>query len=161
MTGPVATGPVVIGVGNEFRRDDGVGLAVLDLLRSRVPASVRLAASDGEPARMIEEWAGAPLAVVVDALPPGPAGAGIAAGQVRRVVVDEVGSAPAGTASSHGLGLGEAVGLGRVLGRMPGRLVIYAVRVADCGYGTGLHPAVAAAAKDVAAAVLEELGTGG
>ena len=155
---------VVIGVGNEFRRDDGVGPAVLGLLRARlpragVPASVRLVASDGEPARLIEEWAGADLAVVIDALPPepGPDSGSEPPGQVRRIVVDEVAAAPPGTASSHGLGLGEAIGLGRVLDRMPRRLVIHAVRAADCGYGTGLTPAVAAAADEVAAAVLRDL----
>ena len=162
MTGPLVTGAVVIGVGNEFRRDDGIGLAVLELLRSEVPASVRLVASDGEPARLMEEWAGADLAVVVDAMPPEPgpgADAGVA-GQVRSVVVDEVAAAPPARASSHGLGLGEAIGLGRALDRMPRRLVIHAVRVADCGYGTGLTPPVAAAAGEVAALVLADLGSG-
>jgi hydrogenase maturation protease len=146
---------VVIGVGNQFRRDDGVGPAVLDLLRPAVPATVRLVASDGEPVRLIEEWAGADLALVIDALPPG---AGGAAGQAYRLVVArDVAAAPPGTTSSHGLGLGEAIGLGRVLDRMPARLIVHAVQAAECGYGVGLTPAVAAAAAEVAAAVLAEL----
>ena len=159
------TGRVVIGIGNEFRHDDGIGPAVLELLRTRVPGSVRLVASDGEPARLLEEWAGAELAIVVDALPPF-AGDGTdpvppAAGQVRRVVVDEVAAASSATASSHGLGLPEAVGLGLVLGRMPGRLIIHAVRAADCGYGVGLSAQVAAAATAVAVAVLHDLDAAG
>ncbi len=158
------TGRVVIGVGNEFRRDDGIGPAVLELLRAEVPASVRLVASDGEPVRLVEEWAGAGLAIVVDALPPSgqPGQPGQpAAGQVRRVMVDEVAAAPAGTASSHGLGLGDAIGLGRALGLMPARLVIHAVQAADCGYGVGLTPRVTAAAGQVARAVLRDLAQAG
>jgi hypothetical protein len=33
---------VVIGVGNEFRRDDGIGPAVVARLRDRAPATVEL-----------------------------------------------------------------------------------------------------------------------
>lgn len=153
-------GAVVIGIGNEFRRDDGVGQAVLELLRAVVPASVRLVPSDGDPARLIEEWTGAALAVVVDALPPPGAGpAAGEAGRMRSIVVDDV-AAPPTTVSSHGLGLGEAIGLGRVLGRMPRRLIIHAVQAADCGYGNGLTAPVAAAAEQVAAAVLDDLAAG-
>jgi hydrogenase maturation protease len=66
---------VVIGVGNEFRRDDGAGLAVLTSLRDRVPPGVEIVLTDGEPIRLIEAWIGAALAVVVDAVradPPRP-----------------------------------------------------------------------------------------
>ena len=40
---------MVIGVGNEFRRDDGAGLAVVARLRDRVPPGVELVLTDGEP----------------------------------------------------------------------------------------------------------------
>lgn len=45
---------MVIGVGNEFRRDDGAGPAVVGQLRDRVPPGVELVITDGEPARLIE-----------------------------------------------------------------------------------------------------------
>ena len=66
---------VVIGVGNDFRRDDGAGPAVVASLRGRVPPGVELVLTDGEPTRLIEAWAGAALAIVVDAVrahPPRP-----------------------------------------------------------------------------------------
>ena len=47
---------VVIGVGNPYRRDDGVGPAVINRLRDRAPASVRLDESDGEPSQLLELW---------------------------------------------------------------------------------------------------------
>ena len=59
---------VVIGVGNEFRRDDGAGPAVVARLRDLAPPGVRLVITDGEPTRLIDAWAGAALAVVVDAV---------------------------------------------------------------------------------------------
>ena len=75
---------VVIGVGNEYRRDDGAGLAVVTSLRDRVPPGVELVLTDGEPTRLIEAWTGAALAVVVDAVradPPRP-------GRVHRFELD-------------------------------------------------------------------------
>ncbi len=157
-TSDLPAGVVVIGVGNEFRRDDGVGPWVLDALRPSVPARVRLVASDGEPVRLIEEWAGADLAVVVDAVLAGDPGA---PGRTHRLVIGQAaGGQPASAVSSHGLGVGEAVGLAEALGMLPRRLVLHAVEVSDCGYGVGLTPAVAAAARRLAAAVLADLGDG-
>ena len=153
--GAAARRVVVIGVGNEFRRDDGVGPEVVSRLGASVPDSVRLVASDGEPARMIEAWTGADLAVVVDALRV--AGPGLAPGRTRRLVIDEVTADPAGAVSSHGLGLGDAIGLARALDLMPARLIVHAVEVTECGYGVGLTPAVAAAAETVTSAVLRDL----
>jgi hydrogenase maturation protease len=145
---------VVIGVGNEFRRDDGVGPEVLSRLRQHeAGGAVDLVSSDGEPTRLIEAWTGAALAVVVDAVladPPSP-------GRLRRIVLGQGDSADARQVSSHGLGLGEAIGLARALGRMPDRLIIHAVEAADVGHGVGLTPAVAAAVGTLTAAVLRDL----
>lgn len=144
---------VVIGVGNEFRRDDGIGPEVLSRLRGRTPDGVRLVTSDGEPARMIEAWTGASLAVVIDAVLADPA----APGRLHRIVVGPSPGADARPVSSHGLGLGDSIALARALDRMPERLIVHAVEAADVGYGVGLTPAVAAAADALTAAVLRDL----
>ena len=44
----------VIGVSNEFRRDDGAGLAAVARLRDRASPGVALVLTDGEPTRLIE-----------------------------------------------------------------------------------------------------------
>jgi hypothetical protein len=51
--------------------------------------------------------------------------------------------------AAHGVDLGEAVELGRVLGRLPARLVLYAVEAADVGFGLGLTSEVASSALPV------------
>ncbi len=158
MTGPAGGDRrvAVIGVGNEFRRDDGIGPAVVVRLRGRVPAAVELLVSDGEPARLIEAWSGAVLAVVVDAVRAAPA----VPGRLHRLVLDAASPAEPYPVSSHGLGLGEAVGLAQALGRMPGRLIVHAVEAADLSTGTGLSAEVEAAADALAAAVLADVTAG-
>jgi hydrogenase maturation protease len=146
---------VVIGVGNEFRRDDGAGPAVVARLRGHLPDDVCLLVSDGEPTRLIEAWAGAPVAVIIDAVRADPA----VPGRLHRLILHRADAAMAPPASSHGLGLDCAIGLAQALDRMPGRLILHAVEVADVGQGAGLTPAVAATIDTLAAAVRHDLDT--
>ena len=147
---------VVIGVGNEFRRDDGAGPAVVERLRELTLPGVGLVLTDGEPTRLIEAWTGAALALVVDAVrgqPPRP-------GTVHRFVVGWPG--PMGRpASSHGLGMDDAISLAVALDRMPARLIVHAIEAADLTQGTGLTPAVTEAVDVVAAAVLDDIRASG
>jgi hydrogenase maturation protease len=144
---------VIIGVGNEFRRDDGAGPQVVARLRGRVPDGVQLMVSDGEPAGLIEAWHGASLAVVIDAVRAEPA----APGRLHRLVLDGAGAGQAHPVSSHGVGLGDAIRLARALQRLPERLIVHAVEAADMSQGPGLTAAVAAATDALVAAVLRDL----
>ncbi|MER5301240.1 hydrogenase maturation protease [Streptomyces lasiicapitis] len=148
----------VVGVGNEYRHDDGIGWAVVGRLRERaarrlLPSGTTLAACDGDPGRLIALWEGAELAVVVDAAHAHPG----MPGRVHRIELDAARLAQPPRTSSHGLGLGEAVELARVLGRLPGRLVVYAVEIADSSLGTGLSPGVAEALAPLAESVELEI----
>jgi hydrogenase maturation protease len=147
---------VVVGVGNEFRRDDGAGPEVIARLRALQPgdaslSGVTLALSDGEPGRMIDLWEGTRLAVVIDAvrdpaMPPG---------YRYQVAVDALTGIVDGAASSHSIGLGDTVELARVLGRLPARLTVLAVVGRDFGFGTELTAEVAAAVPELVERVRE------
>lgn len=137
---------VVIGVGNEFRRDDGVGPAVA---RALAASGVHAEISDGDPVRLMETWDSAEVVVILDAVRCTPC----VPGRWHRTTLPH--TVPA--ASSHGFGVPEAVELAEALDRRPEHLVIYAVEVADVGFGTGLSPAVAAAVTPLTAAVRAEL----
>jgi hydrogenase maturation protease len=146
---------VVVATGNPFRRDDGVGVAVLDHLRAAAPDGVRLTERDGEPTGLLSAWEGARLAVVVDAVVP----AGAPGTLHRFEVRDGEGEVPdrASRASSHALGVGDAVRLARALGCLPARLVVLGVEAADLGDGPGLSAPVAAAVEPTADLVLAEI----
>lgn len=122
----------MIGIGNEFRRDDGIGPAVAARLAARgVPAVMCRA----EPTAILDAWAGSALAVLVDAA------AGGVPGRIRQCAIDDL--ADSAPVSSHDLGLRQTYELGLLLGRAPGTLVVVTVDVADTGHGVGLSPAVA------------------
>jgi hydrogenase maturation protease len=165
-----AGAPVVIGVGEEFRHDDGVGPAVVAELRGlaaagALPPDVRLVTDFGEPTGLIELWRDARLAIVVDAAAPDPA-AGLAAGDVMRWEAEyrntgcppppDVIAAP-GPAATHVLGPGAAIALASVLGRLPTRLVLFAVVGEDFSLGSGLSPHVADAVRRVARDIVDEI----
>jgi hydrogenase maturation protease len=144
---------IVIGVGNEYRHDDGAAIEVINRLKRRHLPGVSLVTTDGEPSRLIDLWEAADLAIVIDAIRaqrPVP-------GRVHHVTVDEAVADPGTSGSSHGLGLGEAVELGRTLGRMPPRLIILAIEGTDFSVGLGFSPQVVEGIHDLESLVLTEL----
>jgi hydrogenase maturation protease len=144
---------VVIGVGNEYRRDDGVGLAVAARLRGRVPVGVEVLECEQEPSRLIDAWQGAESALVVDAVE-----SGAAPGTLHRFDAG-AGPIPAGVfrSSTHAFGVGDAVELARVLGKLPSRVVVYGVEGGEFAAGEGLTAPVEAAVEPAAKAVLDDL----
>jgi hydrogenase maturation protease len=147
---------VVIGVGNGYRSDDGVGPEVVNLLRDKGLPGVALEYSLGGTAELIDAWAGAPLAIVVDAVRARPAHPG----RVHHLAVPDVHGERIRAASSHGLDFGEAVELARVLGRLPDRLELFAIEVDNVSLGVGLSEPVAAAARHVAGEIASMLRAG-
>lgn len=145
-------GAVVIGIGNTFRRDDGVGLAVAEDIARRNLPGIHVVTDVGDPGTILDTWADAPLAVVVDAA----MGNGGTPGRIRRWTPGEE-EPGMSVLTSHTMGLCEAYALGEMLGRAPGRLVVLGIEIADAGYGLGCTPAVAAAVPSAVEAVLAEL----
>jgi hydrogenase maturation protease len=147
---------VVIAMGNRFRGDDGIGPVVAERLQKKLagrPAHCTIVAGRDDAMALVSAWEGAALAVVIDA-----AVSGATPGTIRRLTAD-VQPLPADLArcSSHGLGLAEAVELGRVLERVPQRLVIYAVEAATMETGVGLSPQVANAVDELVRQVDAEI----
>ena len=143
---------VVIGVGNPLRGDDAVGLEVARRVRESAPPGVVVLERDGEPAALLEAWEGARAVILVDAVC-----SGAEPGTVHRFDVSE-GELPVapGGVSSHGLGVGEAIELARVLGRLPARAVLFGIEADDTGLGAEPTSAIRGAIDEVAARVVGE-----
>jgi hydrogenase maturation protease len=137
----------VIGIGQSFAGDDGVGPAVIERLSSGVPQGVELVLAR-EPSELIDLLAYPGTVVVVDAvLDPG------RAGRVRVLELAEVEHAPVPSLSSHGLGVAQAIELCRTLypRAVTPDLVVLAIGIdPPARHGSGLSPEVARGAVEAA-----------
>jgi hydrogenase maturation protease len=142
----MSAGRVVIGVGNELRRDDGFGPTVVRLLRNDrrlAAAGVRLLVTDGEPATILDAFDGVELAVVVDAV------YGRAPVGTPLELAPEELATFAGPVSSHGMSLAETIALATAMGRLPHRLAVLAAVGGDFSHGIGLSAMLAEALASV------------
>jgi hydrogenase maturation protease len=135
---------LVIGVGNEMRNDDAVGLHIARRLKEmRLPDTV-VVESTGDGAQLIDLWSRAEMCLVFDA-----AESGAAPGTIHEF---EAGAQklPARTlhSSSHQFGVAEAIEVSRSLGKLPHRLAVYAVEGKDFHGGSEMSPEVKAGADE-------------
>jgi hydrogenase maturation protease len=139
---------LVIGIGNAWRRDDAAGLEVARRLRD-----AGLRAHDSDPSRLLDLWAGESEVIVVDA-----AASRAEPGTIHRLdgLEDDL-PAWLSCSSTHHLGVGEAVELGRCLRRMPGNLEILGIEGACFEAGEGLSAPVARAVDALSAELLARL----
>lgn len=147
----LSTGVVVIGLGNDYRRDDGVGPIIAAAVNDKALPGVRVVTGIADPMSLVEAWSPATLAVLVDAAitsAPTP-------GRIHRCALKDV--AGSRVLSSHALDVSGAIALGEALDRLPNQLVILTVEVADTAHGVGLTPKVAAAVPEAVAAVAAEI----
>ena len=149
---------VVIGLGNTYRADDGVGVVVAAALDELALPGVRVVTDIAEPMNLLEAWSGAGLAVVIDAavvsssVPSEP-------GRIRRCALSDIAASSDGL-SSHSVDIGRTHALGQALRRVPDALVVFTVEVADTRHGTGLTPQVARAVPEVVGMVVSEITRG-
>lgn len=59
--------------------------------------------------------------------------------------------------SSHSVDIRRTHALGQALGRVPGKLVVFTIEVADTSHGIGLTPQVAGAVSEVVGMVAAEI----
>lgn len=144
---------LIICAGNRFRKDDGAGPAVGDVLRNAGLPGVTIVEESGEGARLMEAWKGRDIVILVDAVK-----SGAVPGSIHRIDAAKQ-SVPTGffSYSSHEFGVAEAVEMSRIFGELPPVFIIYGIEGADFGQGTGLSPDVARGVDDVAAMIKKVL----
>ena len=145
---------VVAGLGNEYRRDDGAGPAVMAKVGKEVgPAdAVELVGPLGDPLDLLGRWDGADVAIVVDAFGPGASPGSLCVVELASAGVARGAGAPS---STHGIGLAGVLRLASILGQAPARVVVVGIEGSDFGPGVGLSPPVTAALPDAARRVLD------
>lgn len=144
---------LVIGVGNEYRGDDAVGLIVARRIRDDSSARVSVREESGEGAALMEAWQGIESIILIDAVQ-----AGGAPGMIYRF---EAHAEPMPARffhySTHAFSVAEAIELARKLEQLPPRLIVYGIEGRDFEAGIGLSTEVERAAQEVARRAGEEL----
>ncbi len=144
---------LVIGVGNPDRGDDGAGLLVARLVRDLRLPDVIVLEQDGDAASLLQAMRPDDAVWLVDA-----ARSGAVSGAIHRLDCAAGETPPAAaSASSHGLGVAEAIALARALGSLPQRCVVYAIEGVAFTPGAPVSAPVQEAVLAVARRIAEEL----
>jgi hydrogenase maturation protease len=143
---------LIVGVGNEYRRDDGVGPAVVRALEGKLPPSVEITVQSGEATALMDAWGDANCVILIDAV-----AERSTPGKVYRIDANAT-PLPADLfpRSTHDFGLAAAIELARTLGQLPSRVIVFGVEGQVFCDGVGLSPLVEQAVTEVANQVMAE-----
>lgn len=143
----------VIGVGNQERGDDGVGLLVARAMGTRRLPHTAIVEESGEGSALLEAWKGSDVVVLIDAV-----SSGAKPGTLHRFDANAE-SIPAKffRYSSHTFGVAEAIELARALNQLPSRVIVYGIEGKVFEAGIGIAPEVAQTARKTVRVVAQEI----
>jgi hydrogenase maturation protease len=146
---------LVIGIGNEYRGDDAIGLEIARRIRALGPGDVAVVEHSGDMAALLDSWQSANTVLLVDAVQ-----SGSAPGTVFRfdALAADLPSVFVPHVSSHGVGVADAVALARALGRLPEKLIVYGIEGRVFDARSALSPEVAAVMDEAVQRIVQELG---
>jgi hydrogenase maturation protease len=149
----VNTPILLIGVGNEYRSDDGLGILAAREIRRRNIPDVVVMEQNGDGTALMEAWKKFDCVIIVDAL-----ASGAAPGDVRRL--DAAREPLPGHlihTSTHAFGVVEAIELSRALCTLPCTLMLYGIEGKLFDPGSGLTDSVLRSMPDMLASIESEL----
>jgi hydrogenase maturation protease len=144
---------LVIGVGNDYRSDDAVGLAVVRTLKAKELPSTLCLESDGDGTTLMETWSQASRVIIVDAI-----SSGAQPGTIHRFdALTQPLPASYSFSSTHAFGVAEAIQLARTLDQLPASLVVYGIEGKNFIAGTERSVEVEGAVQEVVELIEREV----
>lgn len=152
--GPTPT-KLFIGLGNEFRGDDGVGPFLARNLAAMNVPGLKVIEQSGEGTDLMTAWQGIDFVIAADAVV-----SGQPAGTIFRFELpgDTIPGALFSKHSTHAFGLFQAIELSRTLGTMPEKIIIFGIEGKNFAAGDSLTQDVEKAAGVVLSRVVDEVG---
>ena len=142
---------VLIGIGNKYRNDDGIGLIVVQQIRKKYFSFITIKEESGEGAALMEAWQGFHDVMLVDAV-----SSGAKQGTIFKIDAHkDIIPVKFFHYSSHAFSVAEAIELARVMKTLPPRLLIYGIEGADFSAGTNISHAVQESAEQVVEQILK------
>jgi hydrogenase maturation protease len=144
---------LLLGVGNEYRSDDGVGLAVARKIHEKLIPSVTVKEESGEGAALMESWQGFQNVIIIDAV-----SSGAMPGTIFRIDANkETVPIKFFHYSTHAFSVSEAIELARAMHVLPSKLVIYGIEGNDFAAGTTISLLVQQAAHKIIEQIVKEI----
>lgn len=144
---------LIVGIGNEFRRDDGVGILIARKLKILVSNSIDVIESSPDGGKLLQLWEDYKFVIVIDAVH-----SGGEAGKIYRFnILEEVLPAQFFKFSSHTFSLAESIELARKLKQLPPRLILFGIEGNDFSQGLGLTAKVETSSKELIRLIMNEL----
>ena len=142
----------IIGLGNELRGDDAVGLLAARRLRRAVGNRTEVIEAEMAGVDLIELMKGARVVILIDA-----AKSGQNPGIIHRL---DASDSPIGVRtflrSSHALGISDALELARTIGVLPPRVIVYGIEAGNTEAGQALSSPVAKALDEIVGRIIRE-----
>ena len=114
---------LIIGIGNRYRGDDGLGCFIVDELKKRIVDNVEIIEHNGDPASLIDLWEGRSQVILIDAVSSGAEIGTLYYFDLRQQVLPDTFR----NYSTHAFGVAEAVELARVLGKLPTHIIFLGI----------------------------------
>lgn len=131
----------LIGVGNRFRSDDGVGFAIANQIKKKVIPEAELIEASGEGAALLEVFGSRKTVLLFDAVLSGSAPGTVFRFEAHSQTIPK----KLFNYSTHAFSVAESIEMARALNRLPERLLVYGVEGKSFNSGSDLSVEVAAA----------------
>ena len=137
---------VIIGLGNKFRKDDGVGVYIAERLKALNIPRLKILSAPADGTAMIAAWAGYKTAIIIDAIKSDDIpGTVYRFDALNQAIPEEMFE----SRTTHAFSVTETVALARAIDKLPGQLIVFGIVGKDFGLGIDMNEAVVWAAKDV------------
>ena len=144
---------VIIGIGNEYRSDDGLGVIIADKLSNINLNGTRILKQNGEPTLLMDSWKDADKAIVIDAI-----SSGASPGTVKRFdAVEKPLPSQLFHYSTHSFSLADVIELARGLNRLPPSLIIYGIEGKNFTNGFKISTEVEKAVGKIVELIIKEV----
>ena len=145
---------VIVGIGNDFRGDDGARIAAARLLQKSASSGVEVIELNGEVTGMLDHLDDCDTLIVIDATrsqsPPGTIHRFDAS---REPLPDD-----RSLRSTHGMGIGSVIEIARAQDVLPPRVLVFGIEGATFEHGAPLTPSVENAVKKLVKEIGRTLG---
>ena len=124
----------IIGMGNEDRQDDGIGIVIAQRMKAIVPPGVTVKIARREALELLDFWKNANKVMVIDAV-----NGGGMVGKVYRFSVDkEPLPCEFSNYSTHSFSLDQVIELAKNLDQLPPELIIFGIQGKNFQVGRGI-----------------------